>query len=68
MAKALKGVPATRRRSCSRIEPDYADYAAKFPVDLQLSGHSHGGRYEFLAWGRLFTGNGSEVSHRPEPS
>jgi len=25
-------------------EPDFADYAAKFPVDLQLSGHSHGGQ------------------------
>jgi uncharacterized protein len=25
-------------------EPDYADYAARFPVDLQLSGHSHGGQ------------------------
>ena len=25
-------------------EPDYADFVAKFPVDLQLSGHSHGGQ------------------------
>lgn len=25
-------------------EPDFADHAAKFPVDLQLSGHSHGGQ------------------------
>jgi len=25
-------------------EPDFADYAAKYPVDLQLSGHSHGGQ------------------------
>jgi len=25
-------------------EPDYADYVARFPVDLQLSGHSHGGQ------------------------
>jgi predicted MPP superfamily phosphohydrolase len=25
-------------------EPDYADHAARFPVDLQLSGHSHGGQ------------------------
>lgn len=25
-------------------EPDFADYAARFPVDLQLSGHSHGGQ------------------------
>jgi predicted MPP superfamily phosphohydrolase len=25
-------------------EPDYADYVCRFPVDLQLSGHSHGGQ------------------------
>ncbi|HEX4786521.1 MAG TPA: metallophosphoesterase [Candidatus Sulfotelmatobacter sp.] len=25
-------------------EPDYADYAAHYAVDLQLSGHSHGGQ------------------------
>lgn len=25
-------------------EPDYADRAASYPVDLQLSGHSHGGQ------------------------
>ena len=25
-------------------EPDFADFAAFYPVDLQLSGHSHGGQ------------------------
>jgi uncharacterized protein len=25
-------------------EPDFADEAARYPVDLQLSGHSHGGQ------------------------
>lgn len=25
-------------------EPDYADHVTRFPVDLQLSGHSHGGQ------------------------
>lgn len=25
-------------------EPDYADLVARYPVDLQLSGHSHGGQ------------------------
>jgi uncharacterized protein len=25
-------------------EPDYADYVCRYPVDLQLSGHSHGGQ------------------------
>jgi len=32
-------------------EPDYADHVARYPVDLQLSGHSHGGqvRLPFLS-------------------
>ena len=25
-------------------EPDFADVAANYPIDLQLSGHSHGGQ------------------------
>jgi predicted MPP superfamily phosphohydrolase len=25
-------------------EPDYATYVAKHPVDLQVSGHTHGGQ------------------------
>ena len=33
-----------RRWSFWRDEPDYADRVAHFPVDLQLSGHSHGGQ------------------------
>jgi predicted MPP superfamily phosphohydrolase len=28
-------------------EPDYADFVQGFPVDLQLSGHSHGGQIRF---------------------
>ncbi len=28
-------------------EPDYADYVARYPVDLQLSGHTHGGQIRF---------------------
>ena len=44
MPKTLKGVPTTEATVLLAHEPDYADYAAKFPVDLQLSGHSHGGQ------------------------
>jgi uncharacterized protein len=28
-------------------EPDFADYVAQHPVDLQLSGHTHGGQVKF---------------------
>ena len=41
---ALHPVPAGEATVLMAHEPDYADYVARFPVDLQLSGHSHGGQ------------------------
>ncbi len=35
--------------------PDYADYAASYPVHLQLSGHSHGGQIQFPLLGAIVT-------------
>jgi predicted MPP superfamily phosphohydrolase len=35
-------------------EPDYADYVARFPVDLQISGHSHGGQVRAPLLGPVF--------------
>jgi predicted MPP superfamily phosphohydrolase len=35
-------------------EPDFADYAARYPVDLQLSGHSHGGQVRFPFVGPIY--------------
>lgn len=35
-------------------EPDFADLTARFPVDLQLSGHSHGGQVRLPFAGPLF--------------
>lgn len=40
----LHDVPANEATILLAHEPDYADYAARFPLDLQLSGHSHGGQ------------------------
>jgi uncharacterized protein len=42
--KTLHGVPAGEAVVLLAHEPDFADEVAKFPVDLQLSGHSHGGQ------------------------
>ncbi len=42
--KALRGVPGDEAVILLAHEPDFADEAARFPVDLQLSGHSHGGQ------------------------
>jgi hypothetical protein len=44
MPKTLQGIPSSETTVLLAHEPDYADYAAIFPVDLQLSGHSHGGQ------------------------
>ncbi len=41
---ALQPVPTGEATILLAHEPDYADYVARFPVDLQLSGHSHGGQ------------------------
>ncbi|TFJ94493.1 metallophosphoesterase [Lentibacillus salicampi] len=36
-------------------EPDYADNTVHFPVDVQLSGHSHGGQVRLPLIGHLYT-------------
>ena len=41
---ALSKIPANEPVLLLAHEPDFADYVAGFPVDLQLSGHSHGGQ------------------------
>ena len=44
LPKTLRRVPAGEAVVLLAHEPDFADHAAKFPIDLQLSGHSHGGQ------------------------
>jgi uncharacterized protein len=44
LALALSSVPAGETTLLLVHEPDYADVVSKFSVDLQLSGHSHGGQ------------------------
>ena len=40
----LHAVPIDEATILLVHEPDYADYVARYAVDLQLSGHSHGGQ------------------------
>jgi uncharacterized protein len=40
----LANVPSGEPTVLMAHEPDYADFVARYPVDLQLSGHSHGGQ------------------------
>jgi predicted MPP superfamily phosphohydrolase len=35
--------------------PDYADYATNYPIQLQLSGHSHGGQIQIPLLGAIVT-------------
>jgi uncharacterized protein len=44
LPKTLRPVPANEAVILLAHEPDYADHVANFPIDLQLSGHSHGGQ------------------------
>jgi len=44
LSKTLHRVPAGEAVVLLAHEPDFADEASRFPIDLQLSGHSHGGQ------------------------
>ncbi|HYM78874.1 MAG TPA: metallophosphoesterase [Candidatus Dormibacteraeota bacterium] len=47
LAGTLHTVPPDEAAVLLAHEPDYADYVSRYPVDLQLSGHSHGGQVRF---------------------
>ena len=51
---ALKGIPPDEPVVLLAHEPDWADYVAHHPVDLQLSGHSHGGQVRLPLIGALY--------------
>jgi uncharacterized protein len=51
--KALHNVPRSETTLLLAHEPDFADFAARFPVDLLLSGHSHGGQVRLPGIGAL---------------
>jgi predicted MPP superfamily phosphohydrolase len=50
----LRSVPASEPVVLLCHEPDYARHAARHAVDLQLSGHSHGGQIRFPLVGPLY--------------
>jgi uncharacterized protein len=50
----LHNIPADESVILLAHEPDYADYVAHYPVDLQLSGHSHGGQVRAPFLGPLY--------------
>ena len=50
----LRPVPSHESVVLMAHEPDFADEAARHPVDLQLSGHSHGGQVRVPLVGPLY--------------
>lgn len=49
----LRAIPPDETTILLAHEPDFADHASRFPVDLQLSGHSHGGQVRLPGVGAL---------------
>jgi len=54
MELALRGVPRDEPVVLLVHEPDCADRVARYPVDFQLSGHSHGGQVRIPLVGALY--------------
>ncbi len=42
--EAVAAIPSPEATILLAHEPDFADHASRYPIDLQLSGHSHGGQ------------------------
>jgi len=56
----LRGVPAGECVVLAVHEPDCADWTRKYPIDLQISGHSHGGQIRFPLIGPLYLPPGAK--------
>ena len=52
--RAVRGVPPDECLVALVHEPDCADEIRRFPVDLQISGHSHGGQVRLPGVGALY--------------
>lgn len=55
LARAIADIPEGENVILLAHEPDFADEAAKHPIHLQLSGHSHGGQVRLPWIGHLVT-------------
>lgn len=61
ITNTLKTLPKDTFNLLLIHEPDAAEVSKKFPVDLQLSGHSHGGQIRLPFIGTLITPPGAQT-------
>lgn len=54
LERTLERVPHDEATILLAHEPDFANEASRYPIDLQLSGHSHGGQVRFPLVGPLY--------------
>jgi uncharacterized protein len=54
LSRTLRQVPSGETVVLLAHEPDFADTAARRPIDLQLSGHSHGGQVRLPFVGAIY--------------
>jgi uncharacterized protein len=54
LSAAMYGIPRNESTILLAHEPDFADYAAEYPVSVQLSGHSHGGQIRLPHFGPAY--------------
>lgn len=47
LEQGIKGIPANEPKLLLVHEPDFADEASRYGIDVQFSGHSHGGQIRF---------------------
>ncbi|GAB2555006.1 metallophosphoesterase [Gracilibacillus alcaliphilus] len=55
LTAALSGLNEDNLTILLAHEPDYAEVAKNYPVDVQLSGHSHGGQVQLPFIGYIYT-------------
>ncbi|MGN8645177.1 metallophosphoesterase [Gracilibacillus sp. HCP3S3_G5_1] len=53
--QAIAGIDSEQLTILLAHEPDYADIAKDYPIDFQLSGHSHGGQVQIPFIGYIYT-------------
>jgi predicted MPP superfamily phosphohydrolase len=63
LSRTTAGIPANEATILLAHEPDYADLASKAGIDLQLSGHSHGGQVRVPGVGPLVLPNLARKYH-----